>query len=230
MARFDTMQNRVLDATLRGGDGNRTQIKEDINEAIKEVDALLRPVTLTAVVNLVANQGDYSIKTDFGILGLTSIRDITYVGISNPSQTISLEPTSPEWIRELRQTFTYSTYINRWALEGIDTLLLYPVTQNTGDTIKIYYTSRPADLVNDTDVPVGLPVEFHDIYVLAAIERAMRQSSPEYALQYHQEYLMRLGEYRKFRNRRDGAVSRRVTVGRPGRRLVPHDNSADWRY
>lgn len=230
MARFDTMQNRVLDATLRGGDGNRTQIKEDINEAIKEVDALLRPTTKKSIETLVANQGDYSILTDFGITDCSSIRDITYVSVSDPTIVRSLEPASPEFVREQRQSFVFSTYINYWALEGIDTLLLYPVTQNTGDQITIYYTARPADLANETDVPVGLPQEFHDVYELAAIKRSMRQSSPEYAHMYYVMFETRLGDYRKWRNRRDGAVARRVNAGRPGRRLVPHDNSADWRY
>lgn len=225
--------NRIMDATLRGGNltgGNRDQVKEDLNEALKEVDAILRPVTKKVVKTLTANVGDYSILNDFAITDLTSIRDITYVSVSDPSITRSLESASPEFVRELRQTFVFSTYVDLWALEGFDTLLLYPVTQNNGDTVTIYYTARPADLTNETDVPVGLPPEFHDIYEVATIKRSMRQTSPEYAQMYYQLFETRCNDYRKFRNRRDGAVARRVVAGRPGRRLVPHDNSADWRY
>lgn len=225
--------NRVQDATLRGGNltgGNRDQIKEDIQEAIYEVDGLLRPKTLVATVPLVANQGSYSLLTDLGIAGLTSIRDITYVSVNDPSIIRTLESASPEFVREQNSNFVFSSYVDLWALDGLDTLLLYPVTQNTGDTITIYYNARPAALVDETSVPNGLPVEWHDIYELAAIKRSMRQSSPEYAGMYYQMFETRLNDYRKWRNKRDGAVSRRVVAGRPGRRLVPHDNSADWRY
>lgn len=227
------LANRVQDATLRGGNltgGNRDQVKEDIQEAIYEVDMLLRPKTISAVVPLVANQGSYSILADFGITGLTNIRDITYVSVSDPSITRTLESASPEFVREQASNFVFSSYVDLWALDGLDTLLLYPITQNTGDTITIYFTQRPAALATENDSPIGLPVEWHDIYELAAIKRSMRQSSPEYAGMYYQMFETRCNDYRKWRNKRDGAVARRVVAGRPGRRLVPHDNSADWRY
>lgn len=227
---FLMLQNRVLDATLRGGSGNRDQIKEDLNEAIKEVDALLRPSITVVTKPLVANQGDYSLLTDFSITDLTSIRDITYLSPNNTDIVQPLRPASPEYIRERRTTFVYSTYVAIWALDGLDLLMLYPTTQQSGDTIRIYYVPRPANLVNNSDVPVGLPAEWHDLYVVAATYRAMRQTSPEYALMYKQQFDTRLGDYRKWRNRRDGAVPRKAQVGSPGRRLVPHDPSTDWRY
>lgn len=229
MSDYGTLQDRVLDNTLRGGQGNRDQIKEHILEAIKNVDAITRPVTKTSVETLIANQQDYSIASDFAITDLTSIRDILYTstqaGIVRP-----LEEVSAAEIREMRLTPTASNYVNLYGLEGIDTLLLFPTTQNVGDTIKIIYTSRQPDLVNDTDVPTGLPPEWHDLYELAAIQSAMRLSSPEYAAQYMSMFDKRLGDYRRWRNHRSGTIARRVTVGRYGRRIMPHDNSTDLRY
>lgn len=224
------LQNRVLDATLRGGTGNRDQVKEDINEAIKMVDAICRPRLSSAVVVVNPNQQDYSILTDFGINGLVNIREVIYTSISG-SQPWALEETTAWNIRQLRQNFVNSTYINLYALEGIDTFLVYPVTQNVGDTITLYYNPRPADLVLDADVPVGIPPEWHELYEIAAIQRSMRQSSPEYASLYTQMFDKKLGDYRKWRNKRGASISRRAVLGRyGGRRLVPHDNSADWRW
>lgn len=226
------LANRVQDATLRGGaltGGNRDQIKEDIQEAIYEVDLLLRPKVLSAVVTLTANQGSYSLVTDFGLPNVSDIRDITYVSVSDPSITRTLESSSPEFVREQRATFVFSSYVNLWAMDGLDTLLLYPITQNVGDKITIYYTTRPAALNLETDVPTGLPVEWHDIYELAATKRSMRQSSPDYAQMYYGMFETRLNDYRKWRNKRNGAVAGRVIAGRPGRRFVPHNNSTDLR-
>lgn len=233
MSDFVTLQNRVLDATLRGDDGsangNRAQIGNDINEAIHQVDALLRPQLSSTVKVITMGQANYSLSTDFGLTGLTGIRDIVYQGQTS-SQPWTLAETTPALIREMRQTFTNSNYINLYAIDGLDQLLLYPTTQSVGDTITIYYITRSADLVNPTDVPTGLPEEFHEIYEIAAIQRSMRQSSPEYAAQYTQMYEHKLGEYRKWKNKRGGARPRRSVVGRYGRRMIPRDNSTDWRY
>lgn len=230
MSTFEMLQNRVLDATLRGGTGNRDQVKEDINEAIKTVDAICRPALASSVEVINPNQTDYSISSDFGLTTLTSIREVVYTSISG-SQPWVLEETTAWNIRQLRQNFVNSTYINLYALEGLDTFLVYPITQNVGDTITIYYVPRPVDLVNNGDVPTGLPPEWHELYEIQAIQRSMRQSSPEYALMYGQLFDKKLGEYRKWRNKRGSSISRRAILGRyGGRRLVPHDNSADWRW
>lgn len=229
MSTFLIMQNRVLDATLRGGVGNRDQIKEDINEAIREVDAQLRPQIKVSTETLVQNQGDYSISGDFGITDLMGVRGVTYFPINNPQFSPPLAPATPAEIWEMRETFTYSTYVNLYAFDGLDMLMLHPTTQSVGDTIKLYYVPRPAELINNSDVPTGLPPEWHDLYVSAATYRAMRQTSPEYAQLYHGEYQARLGEYRKWRNRREGARPRVARVGSTFRRVVPHDPSTDLR-
>ena len=229
MSTFVEMQDRVLDNCLRGGDGNRTQIKGHINEAIKRVDALCRPQLSSSVEVILPNQSDYSLSLDFGITDLTSIREVVYTSISG-SQPWTLEESQAGYVRQLRQNFISSTYINLYALEGLDKFLVYPLTQNTGDTITIYYVPRPADLVNNADVPTGLPPEWHELYELRATQSAMRQTSPEYAAEYRQLFQAELGEYRKWRNKRGSSMGRRSVVGRyGGRRLVPHDNSTDWR-
>jgi hypothetical protein len=224
------LQNRVLDATLRGGTGNRDQVKEDINEAIKHVDAICRPAITFSTEVVTPNQQDYSLSADFGLTDLTGIREIVYQSISG-AQPWVLEETTAWNVRQLRQNFVNSTYINLYALEGLDTLLVYPVTQNVGDLITIHYVERPLDLILDEDVPTGLPPEWHELYEIDAIQRSMRQSSPEYAMSYTQLFDKKLGDYRKWRNKRGASISRRAILGRyGGRRLVPHDNSADWRW
>lgn len=229
MSTLGTLADRVLDATLRGGEGNRDQVIDDINEAIKWVDALTRPSVSVSIQVITANQGDYSLGSDFGLTGLTSIRDVTYTATNGPG-TYSLEQVEPSFMRELRETSTASYWINCYAIDGLDTFMVFPETQAAGDTITIYYVPRPTALIAETDIPSGLPEEFHELYEIAAIQRSMRQSSPEYAAQYTQMFEHKLGEYRKWKNRRNNARGMRAVVGRAFRRGIPHDNSADWRY
>lgn len=233
MSTFKVLLNRVQDATLRGGGlvgGNREQVGEDINEAIKWVDALLRPKVSTSIEVLTAGQQDYSIATDFGIAGLTSVRGVTYTSIQGP-QIYSVEQVSPEYLRELRENVnvTASYWVAAYAIDGLDLFMIYPQTQSVGDTITITYVPRSTTLVLETDIPSGLPEEFHEIYEIAAIQRSMRQSSPEYAASYTQMFEHKCDEYRKWRNRRTGAQLPRAVVGRSRRHLLPHNNSADWR-
>lgn len=227
MSTLGEMADAVQDATLRGAE-NRSQVKLDIQQAIYEVDALLRPQIASSVETLVANQGDYSIATDFLITNLTSIRDVIYASAA-ASDNWPLEPQTPQVIRELRRTASVSSFISYWALDGLDQFMVYPATQGVGDTLTIYYVPRPVALSTESDVPTGLPVEFHDIYVIAAIRRSMRQQSPEYTQMYHGLWRTRLGEYRQWANRREGSMPKRALV-RGGRGLYrPHDNSTDIR-
>lgn len=229
MSTFGAMLDRIQDATLRGGDGNRTQIKLELNESIKLVDALVRPAISSSIEVIIANDGDYSLKNDFLITDLTSIRDLVYTPISG-NLPITLRETTPDLIRLTRQvSFTSSIGASRYALEGLDLLMIAPLTQATGDTLTIYYVPRPADLTLDADIPVGVPVEWHLLYELACIPRSMRQTSPEETLRYTAMFDKALGDYRRWRNRRAGARSRVVIPGHY-RRPLPHDPSTDLRY
>lgn len=228
MSTFADMLDRVQDATLRGGSGNRTQIKAELNESIKQVDALLRPAISSSIETITANNGDYSIRTDFLITDLMDIRDVQYTPIGG-GLLRTLRESTPVEIRELRQTTNTSNYIDLYALDGLDKFMIYPITQSVGDTITIYYVPRPADLVNDSDIPTGLPAEWHELYEYCCIPRSMRQTSPEETMRYMSMYDKKLGEYRKWRNRRAGARSRVVVVG-SSRVRMPHDNSMDWRF
>lgn len=227
------LANRVMDATLRGGalaGGNREQVIEDINEAIKMVDAMLRPQVSSSIEVLVANQGDYSIATDFLITDLTSIRQVSYTSISGSPIRI-LEEITPTQLRALRTGQPANTLVYCYAIDGIDKFMVAPVTQVVGDTITITYVPRPASLTNESSSPTGLPEEWHQLYELAAIERSMRQSSPEYAAQYTAMFEHKVGEYRKWRNHRTGTLGTQKPVrGWTFGRLPRYrDNSTDYR-
>lgn len=228
MSTFKDMLDRVQDATLRGGSGQRVQIMAELNEAIKQVDALVRPLISSSVEVVLPNQGDYKLSTDFAITDLTSIRDVVYTPTSG-NQPRSLRETTPDVIRSLRQTSATSYWSDCYALDGLDLLMLYPVSSSTGDSVTIWYVPREDDLVNPTDVPKGLPPEWHDLYEYACIPRSMRQTSPEEVMRYAAMYEKRLGDYRKWRNRRSGARSRTV-VPKQGYRRLPHDPSTDLGY
>lgn len=225
MSSFGAMLDRIQDATMRGGLDNRAQIKFELNESIKQVDALVRPAIASSVEVVTAGDGDYSIINDFLITNLTSIRDVQYTPITGASPR-SLRESTPEEIRALRRNPPSASYVDLYALEGLDYLLLYPISTSVGDTLTVWYVPRPVDLTLDSDVPTGLPVEFHDLYEYACIPRSMRQTSPEETARYLVMYDKRLGDYRKWRNRRAGARSRVVVPKQPYRR-APRDPSTD---
>lgn len=226
MSTLGEMADAVQDATLRGGE-NRTQIIADLQQAIWEVDALLRPTVATVSKGLTAGQGDYSLTTDWALFDVQSVRDVIYSGTSI-DQVWPLAPASPQDVRDLRQQDVTATTVNLWAFDDIDTFMIYPITQSVGDTVSITYVKRAVALADESSVPTGLPVDFHDIYVIAGIRRSMRQQSPEYTQMYHAYWNTRLDEYRRWRNRRDGAMPRRARVRGWGRRTY-HDNSVDYR-
>lgn len=229
MSTLGELADAVQDATLRGGE-NRTQIIKNINDSIREVDSTLRPAVTSVTKTLTANVGDYSLASAFLLTDVGSIRDITWFTPSNPTANTPLGACSPSEIRAYRTQSSnlYSTYVSLWALSGLDLLMLYPTTTSASDTITLYYSRLAVDLVAETEIPSGLPAQWHDLYVLCAIARAMRQTSPEYSLMYKRHYSDRLDDYWRWKNRRDGAISRSAYMPR-GRR-IPHDNSADVRY
>lgn len=226
MANYLTMQNRVLDATQRPANADRTEIKLLVNDAYQEIAALLRLGRGTFTKTLVAGDGDYSISTDWLITDLTTINQVTSTQ-AGQTDTNPLEQITPEEMFDLRR-FPSTGGQRVYTLLGLDTFMIWPLP-SAGDTVTVYYTKRPAALVSDGDVPDPLvvPPEFHDAIVVRAICWAVRPMAPMSA-QYTAEWERCMDRIRGWRSRMRGDAPRRVLIGYTDRAVrVRHDNSQD---
>lgn len=227
MATFKEMQDRTLDGSKRAGLTDVTEIKALLNQAYLEMSALVRPNVVDVSKTLTAGDGDYSISADWALSDVQAIRHITITD-SGTSQVYDLERVMPDYVLMLQQNQTSAGGMRWWAQDGLDRVLFYPAPSTTTTNLTITYVRRPAVLVNDGDIPVGIPVEFHDTIVLGALARALRIWNPMYARGYHADYRQGLQEYRQWLNRQGGTWAPKAIVkgGRSNHAL--HDNSTDY--
>lgn len=225
MSTFREMIDRTLDGAKRAGITDGTEVKSLINQTYLEMSARVRPGVVSVAKTLTVDVGDYSIAIDWALSDVQAIRHLRITD-STTAQNYLLEQTSVDRILLLRQTQSTSGAAMRfYSQDGLDSIQFWPLPSSTTTQLTITYVQRPALLVADADVPVGIPVEFHDTIVLGSIARAVRIWNPNYAADYHARYMEGIREYRQWANRQGGAWMAKALV--KGTR-VPwgfHDNS-----
>lgn len=228
MATFKELQDRSLDGSKRAGLTDLTEIKSLINQVYKEMTALLRPVLSEVSKTLTVDDPDYSVSSDWLLTNVLAIRHMRIID-SVTAQNYLLERVMPEQILLLRQTqSTAGAMMNYWSYDGLDMVRFFPSPSSTTTQLTLSIIARPAALVIDSDVPLGIPEEFHDTIVLGVLGRSLRVWNPMYARAYHADYRQGLSEYRQWLNRTGGAWSPKAIV--KGSRNVNgfHDNSTDY--
>lgn len=228
MATFKELQDRSLDGSKRAGLTDVTEIKSLINQVYFELRAILRPGLTEATKTLTVDDGDYSIATDWLLTDVQDVREIRITD-SVTAQNYLLERVSPQQLYMIRQTqSTSGGSMNWYSVEGLDLVRFYPAPSSTTVAMTIGYVARPAALVADGDVPLLIPVEFHDVIVLGTLARALRIWSPERARAYHADYRQGIMEYRQWSNRYGGAWSAKAIVKGSRYNTAFHDNSTDY--
>lgn len=225
MATFLELQDRTLDGSKRDGLSNRTEIQSLINQVYLELYLLLRPKITQVTKTLVLNDDTYSIASDWS---LTDVQDIRHIVITDSvtAQNYVLESATPDYVLLLKQTqSTSGGSMIYYSLDGLDQVTFYPAPSSTTTQCTISYIARPALLSSSSDVPVDIPVEFHDVIALGAIARAVRVQNPTYYNLYYQAYHQGINDIRKWKNRFDNSSSRRVLVKGSRAPGFPHDNS-----
>ncbi len=228
MATFKEIQDRCLDGSSRAGQTDTTEIKSLINQVYLEMSALVRPSVVEVVKTLTVDDPDYSIAND---LLLTDVQDIRHLRITDSvtAQNYLLERCMADYVLYLRQTQqTSGGWMRYWSLDGLDLLRLFPSPSSTTTALTITYGQRPALLVSDSDVPLGIPVEFHDVVVLGTLARALRVWKPDLARAYRVDYTDGLHNYRKWLNRYGGSWAPKVMVKGSRYPRGFHDNSVDY--
>ena len=227
MATFKEMQDRTLDGSKRAGLTDLTEIKALINQAYLEMAALVRPTVVSVPVLLTSGVNDYSISADWLLTDVQAIRHMV-VTDSGTSQLYDLERVQTDYVIMLRMNQTSAGGMRWWAMDGLDRVLFYPGPTTTTTNLTVTYVARPFTLVNDSDVPAGIPVEFHDTIVLGALARALRIWNPMYARGYHADFRQGLQEYRQWLNRQGGTWAPKAIVKGGRSNTALHDNSQDY--
>lgn len=144
---------------LNYGYFTETQLLRFINQAQRETQKKLIQagnnwyLKENTSLTTVANQSDYSLPSDF--LKLNRLEVVR--NISTPNETINALSSIT-----LNQKDFFPTSGDPIAFYfKKNTLVLTPKPQSSGDTLRLTYTYRVLDLVNDNDVP-DVPEEFHD--------------------------------------------------------------------
>lgn len=228
MATFRELQDRSLDGSVRSGLTDLTEVKSLINQVYLEMSALVRPTVIDSTQTLTVDVADYSLASDFLLTDVQALRHLR-IRDAVTAQNYLLERVQPDYILMLRQTLTTAGgWMRNYAQDGLDTLRFFPAPSSTTINLTITYVARPLLLVLDTDVPVGVPVEFHDVIVLGTLARSLRIWKPEYARAYRADYVDGLKNYRKWLNQRGGAFAPKAVVKGSRAPRGFHDNSVDY--
>lgn len=225
MATFLELQDRALDGSKRDGLSNRTEIKALVNETYLELYLMLRPRTTSVTKTLTVDDPTYSIATDWL---LTDVQDIRHIVITDSvtAQNYVLEPVMPDYLLLLQQTqSTSGGSMNYYSLDGLDAVRFWPAPSSTTTIATITYIARPAVLVNNSDVPVDIPVEFHDVIALGSISKAVRTVWPQYYQMYDAAFKQGVNDIRRWKNRFENSMPKKAIVKGSRAPGFPHDNS-----
>lgn len=213
MSTLTELRDRVLDGSRRAGLTDTTEITSLINQAYLQLVAQTRPLITTATITLVSGTGDYTLSA--APFSLTDIQDIRNLVITDSGtlQSYLLQQCTPEFMALIRQTqSTAGGQMTYWSASGLNQISFFPAPSSTSTSLALTYQARPALLAAAGDVPVGIPVEYHDLIVVGALARAVRVWKPEIGSFYHDSYNKMLGEYRQYLNRRTGAWKSKAVV------------------
>lgn len=217
---FLAIQDAILDANGASSPERRDWAKKLANEQEREVATTLRLTQPSTTLTVTPGTGDYSLATGFTATDIAQIRDVTYIPNGQTTGRL-LRQTTPARIDELRAWSNASNPFE-YALAGVDTLILSPIPTSAG-TLTVRYTSRPAEMATDSDIPVGVPVEFHDVIWLGAAAKMARIVAPARAQALDQWYRERLGDLRSWLVDLGGATP--IRMQRSGVLLPVHDRS-----
>ena len=229
------MQKRVGDASKRWVEGvnasDATEITSLVNQAYLEVVARTRPLITSVAITLTAGVSDYTLSSaPFSLTDIQAIRNFVITD-AGTGQSYLLEQCSPEFMALIRQTqVTAGGQMTFWSVNGLNQVSFFPPPAATQVACTLTYQQRPALLALSTDVPIGIPVEFHDLIVQLAISKAIRIYSPAMAGSQNAHDRARvafnemLADYRRYLNHRSGAWLARATVKGSRRNTALHGN------
>jgi hypothetical protein len=228
MATFAQLKTRAQNLALNDDD---TEAGLHVNDTLDDivVSAQLRVTQVS--VPLVVNQSVYDISSDWSISDFGALQYLEYLGLGSTYSYI-LEPSSADELLALNATNPIGA-TRKYAFLGLDTIRLWPVPQQTGDTLKVYYARTSTDLVNSTDVPADIPSQWHWLISIGAAARLADAVGEDQNLSNALDAKFQAGmnRFQTWLTRRQGRTAKTIQTGylRNPRRPF-HDNSTYYSF
>jgi hypothetical protein len=228
MATFAQLKTRAQNLALND---NNEEAGLHVNDAIDDivVSAQLKVTQVSKV--LTTGQSVYDISSDWSISDFGALQYLEYLGLGSTYSYI-LEQSSADELLALNATNPIGA-TRKYAFLGLDTIRLWPVPQQTGDTLKIYYVQTSTDLVNDGDVPEDIPSQWHWLITIGAAARLADAVGEDQNLSnaLDAKFVAGMDRFQKWLTRRQGRSAKTIPYGylRNPRRPF-HDNSTYYSF
>lgn len=167
---YGDQTDAVCDAVQVGRGTWGPRVKKAIDEVLRELCSTYRFSTPLVTLVVTPFVGTYSISAGLGVTNAVMIRDVFYQPVGQLQAGAPLERTSPSRIDEIRARNVSNSYPMQFAISGVDTLELAPTPSDAG-TLSVRIIAAGAALAADSDEPLTLPVEFHDLVWLGAAQK-----------------------------------------------------------
>lgn len=204
-----------------------------VNEAIIQFLLSTKYYILKASLGVTAGSGDYLLDTD--ILAFTDV----WIEPASGGQSGMLEPLDSAALMAKRLLSDPSGLPPMYyAMQGGNTLLLYPTPQSSSDLLHILYVPRPSSVLSATsDSPSatamgGIPDEYHHLlesYAKWKACEAEEHKPSEYGLQHQAAWERGLLMVRRDMNKKSGVFKAKARWGYPGSNQFPRTPGTDLR-
>ena len=228
MATFAQLKTRAQNLALNDDD---TEAGLHVNDTIDDIVVSAQLKVTQVSKPLIVNQSVYDISSDWSISDFGALQYLEYLGLGSTYSYI-LEPSNADELLALNATNPIGA-TRRYAFLGLDTIRLWPVPQQTGDTLKIYYAQTSVDLVNATDVPADIPSQWHWLISIGAAARLADAVGEDQNLSNALDAKFQNGmvRFQTWLTRRQGRTAKTIPTGylRNPRRPF-HDNSTYYSF
>ena len=228
MATFAQLKTRAQNLALNDDD---TESGLHVNDTIDDIVVSAQLKVTQVSKTLTVGVSVYDISSDWSISDFGALQYLEYLGLGSTYSYI-LEPSSADELLALNATNPIGA-TRKYAFLGLDTIRLWPVPQQTGDTLKIYYAQTSTDLVDASDVPTDIPSQWHWLIAIGAAARLADAVGEDQNLSNALDAKFQAGmdRFQKWLTRRQGRTAKTIQTGylRNPRRPF-HDNSTYYSF
>lgn len=210
MATFLQLKTRAQNLALSD---DSTESGLAVNDALTDIVVACQLKVTMATKTLTGGQSLYDLSADLGITDLGMLQYLEYLELGGTFSYI-LEPTSADEILALNATNPIGA-TRSYAFMGLDSIRLWPVPQQTGDSLKIYYSQTPTVLVADGDIPADIPSQWHWLIYIGAAARLADATGEDQNLSnaLDAKFMVGMDKFQKFMGRRQGRTARKIQTG-----------------
>lgn len=210
MATFAQLKTRAQNLALNDDD---TEAGLHVNDAYTDIVVGAQLKVTMSSESLTQGQSVYDISSDWGLTDFGALQYLEYLALGSTYSYI-LEPITADELLALNATNPIGA-TRQYAFLGLDTIRLWPTPQTTGDTLKVYYSQTPSELVNDSDIPVDIPSQWHWLITIGAAARLADAVGEDQNLSNSLEakFVAGMDRFQKWLGRRQGRTAKRIQTG-----------------